>query len=176
MPWGHLGMVPLGLTGRQDRRGWHVWSPCTGRGVSEFLVLAVFHRITEWSGLEGISVSHLVQPPAKAGSPTARVRHGHSLCTFTCCCIMTPYKDLLSLWAYVILWSDGCIKNIPLGMILIFSLGNREPWPCFGSGSSCPHCSWLITCVSLPPPALEVMLTGAPVTHPSYRPRTRQIP
>jgi len=27
--------------------------------------------ITEWSGLEGTSVGHLVQPPAEAGSPTA---------------------------------------------------------------------------------------------------------
>ena len=28
-------------------------------------------RITEWSGLEGTSVGHPVQPPAEAGSPTA---------------------------------------------------------------------------------------------------------
>ena len=28
------------------------------------------HRITEWSGLEGTSVGHPVQPPAEAGSPT----------------------------------------------------------------------------------------------------------
>jgi len=26
------------------------------------------HRITEWSGLEGTSVGHPVQPPAEAGS------------------------------------------------------------------------------------------------------------
>lgn len=61
-------------------------------------------------------------------------------------------------------------------MILIFALGNREPLPCFDSWSSCPNCSWLITCVCLPPSTLEVILTGAPLTHPSYRPRTRQIP
>jgi len=30
-----------------------------------------YHRITEWSGLEGTSVSHPVQTPAQAGSPTA---------------------------------------------------------------------------------------------------------
>jgi len=29
------------------------------------------HRITEWSGLTGTSVGHLVQPPAEAGSPRA---------------------------------------------------------------------------------------------------------
>jgi len=29
------------------------------------------HRITEWSGLEGSSVGHPVQPPAQAGSPRA---------------------------------------------------------------------------------------------------------
>jgi len=29
------------------------------------------HRITECSGLEETSVGHLVQPPAKAGSPRA---------------------------------------------------------------------------------------------------------
>jgi len=33
-----------------------------------------FHRITEWSGLEGTSVGHLVQPPAEAGSPTVGCR------------------------------------------------------------------------------------------------------
>ena len=29
------------------------------------------HRITAWSGLEGTSVGHPVQPPAQAGSPSA---------------------------------------------------------------------------------------------------------
>jgi len=29
------------------------------------------HGIPEWSGLEGTSVGHLVQPPAEAGSPRA---------------------------------------------------------------------------------------------------------
>jgi len=29
------------------------------------------HRLTEWSGLEGTSVGHPVQPPAEAGSPRA---------------------------------------------------------------------------------------------------------
>ena len=29
------------------------------------------HRIPAWSGLEGTSVGHLVQPAAEAGSPTA---------------------------------------------------------------------------------------------------------
>lgn len=46
----------------------------------------------------------------------------------------------------------------------------------FDSWSSCPNCSWLIICVCLPPSILEVILTGAPLTHPSYRPHTRQIP
>lgn len=46
--------------------------------------------------------------------------------------------------------------------------------PCFDSRSSFPSCTQLITCVS--PPALEVILTGAPLTHLSYHPRTRQIP
>jgi len=32
------------------------------------------HRITEWSGLEGTSVGHPVQPPAQAGSPTVGCR------------------------------------------------------------------------------------------------------
>ena len=32
------------------------------------------HRITEWSGLAGTSVGHLVQPPAQAGSPTVGCR------------------------------------------------------------------------------------------------------
>ena len=30
-----------------------------------------FHRVTEWSGLEGTSVGHPAQPPAQAGSPRA---------------------------------------------------------------------------------------------------------
>jgi len=31
-------------------------------------------QITEWLGLEGTSVGHLVQPPAEAGSPRAGCR------------------------------------------------------------------------------------------------------
>ena len=34
----------------------------------------ITHRITEWSGLEGTSVGHPVQPPAEAGLPTAGCR------------------------------------------------------------------------------------------------------
>jgi len=46
-----------------------------------FLIVAVAHmkydhRITECWGLEGTSVGHLVQPPAKAGSSRA----GSDLC------------------------------------------------------------------------------------------------
>lgn len=63
-----------------------------------------------------------------------------------------------------------------LDVISIFSLRNREPLPCFDSRSSCPNCSQLITCISLSPPAMEVILTGAPLTRLSYHPHTRQIP
>jgi len=34
----------------------------------------IFHRITEWEGLEGPSGDHPAQPPAEAGSPTAGCR------------------------------------------------------------------------------------------------------
>ena len=50
--------------------------PCVLRkaSVSEKLLApcAAQHRITECLGLEGTSVGHPVQPPAEAGSPTAR--------------------------------------------------------------------------------------------------------
>ena len=38
-------------------------------GLTCLATQIIAHRITEWSGLEGTSVGHLVQPPAKAGSP-----------------------------------------------------------------------------------------------------------
>jgi len=33
--------------------------------------IGLYHRTTEWWGLEGPSVGHLAQPPTEAGSPTA---------------------------------------------------------------------------------------------------------
>jgi len=45
--------------------------PGTARRVEELQGIASCHRITEWSGLEGTSVGHQVQPPAEAGSPRA---------------------------------------------------------------------------------------------------------
>jgi len=39
------------------------------RGMERCMKL--FHRITEWQGLEGTLGDHLVQTPAKAGSPRA---------------------------------------------------------------------------------------------------------
>ena len=54
-----------------DRR-WP-WGSKSAVGIEYSLCLScvVNHRITECSRLEGTSVGHPVQPPAKAGSPTA---------------------------------------------------------------------------------------------------------
>jgi len=35
---------------------------------------SIYHRITDWSGLEGTSGDHPAQPPAQAGSPRAGCR------------------------------------------------------------------------------------------------------
>jgi len=44
---------------------------CDAEEGSETWAMLCYHRITAWSGLAGTSVGHLVQPPAKAGSPRA---------------------------------------------------------------------------------------------------------
>ena len=52
----------------QWKRGWKEAAPAhCGQGLCQTCTA----RFTEWSGLEGTSVGHPVQPPAQAGSPRA---------------------------------------------------------------------------------------------------------
>jgi len=65
----HAGSSSFGLSLGPEERG---IERLTTKGIICFpTLLAVSHRITECSGLEGTSVGHPVQPPAQAGSPTA---------------------------------------------------------------------------------------------------------